>query len=434
MVTSSNAFNDYENLLENLDERFQDLVQVIPQEAPIIELVSGNFEAPIAEIVINDLEGLVESMPSVGAPTAEIAQINDLEEQPSSDILNEYESVMLAKLNQDPSSNIILEPNTEIQDAPSIEASVFGNLEEILSIPASDFEALYAQKTVDNLTIVYVQKVLEPIPSVVVGVSESSIIEIQQGLSNEDNFIQDLDEQFESGQQNLSESPIVEIQQGLSNEDNFIQDLDEQFEIGQQFLPTLSIAPNYEGAIYPYNFENLEYGAVDSTVTQLNQRFLESGEPVNLLEADSICETTRARCSCLPQWSYDADKDGVLSLFRGCIQTADARGRAWCAVDGDSCRNSPASEYVEKSRYDGPWDFCPKTCTLTRRSNCTTTVSDCRCRIRWEYEGLRQKGCTKPDGTSSYSWCLVRKGCKTAAGYLSTNNAQWDICQDECYE
>eukprot|EP01024_Parvocaulis_polyphysoides_P038263 TRINITY_DN3429_c0_g1_i1.p2 TRINITY_DN3429_c0_g1~~TRINITY_DN3429_c0_g1_i1.p2 ORF type:complete len:144 (-),score=5.08 TRINITY_DN3429_c0_g1_i1:38-469(-) len=131
MVTSSNAFNDYENLLENLDERFQDLVQVIPQEAPIIELVSGNFEAPIAEIVINDLEGLVESMPSVGAPTAEIAQINDLEEQPSSDILNEYESVMLAKLNQDPSSNIILEPNTEIQNAPSIEVSGFGNLEQI---------------------------------------------------------------------------------------------------------------------------------------------------------------------------------------------------------------------------------------------------------------------------------------------------------------
>eukprot|EP01025_Chloroclados_australasicus_P057025 TRINITY_DN709_c0_g1_i2.p1 TRINITY_DN709_c0_g1~~TRINITY_DN709_c0_g1_i2.p1 ORF type:complete len:1511 (+),score=187.72 TRINITY_DN709_c0_g1_i2:634-5166(+) len=178
--------------------------------------------------------------------------------------------------------------------------------------------------------------------------------------------------------------------------------------------------------------------AVPVVLTEgVRQRWYYNLGASEFIDTDSICDVSRAGCSCLPMWTYDADKDGKKSLFRGCIQTKDARGRAWCPVDPSTCREGalPASEGLSpKQRTETPWDFCPKTCTLTRRGICNKTVSGCTCRLRWTYEGLLQQGCTRPDGTPDFSWCVVRTNCTTPLGNLSAShdNLEWDICPQNC--
>eukprot|EP01025_Chloroclados_australasicus_P010028 TRINITY_DN1390_c0_g1_i3.p1 TRINITY_DN1390_c0_g1~~TRINITY_DN1390_c0_g1_i3.p1 ORF type:complete len:764 (+),score=45.12 TRINITY_DN1390_c0_g1_i3:1016-3307(+) len=169
----------------------------------------------------------------------------------------------------------------------------------------------------------------------------------------------------------------------------------------------------------------------------VRQRWYYSLGAAEFIDTGSVCDVSRAGCSCLPIWTYDADKDGKESVFRGCIQTKDARGRAWCPVDPNTCREGaiPASEGLSPDqRTQTPWDFCSKDCTLTRRGNCTTTLSGCRCRLRWTYEGLLQQGCTRPDGTVAFPWCVIREGCETALGYLSAeeHSIEWDICPLNC--
>eukprot|EP01024_Parvocaulis_polyphysoides_P044242 TRINITY_DN4071_c0_g2_i1.p1 TRINITY_DN4071_c0_g2~~TRINITY_DN4071_c0_g2_i1.p1 ORF type:complete len:452 (+),score=52.57 TRINITY_DN4071_c0_g2_i1:88-1356(+) len=195
--------------------------------------------------------------------------------------------------------------------------------------------------------------------------------------------------------------------------------------------PVKQVEQQKQDGDIPKNEEYQQSPIVNGT----HERYYWSYVAAQTVETESICNKSRAGCDCLPIWRYDADGDGIEAVFRGCIQTKDARNRAWCPVDRSTCRVPPVSEgHVKSSRTSIPWDVCPKACTRTRRGTCTSTINSCECRLRWFYDGLQQQGCTRPDGNSAFSWCIVRENCQSSVGFISppSMNREWDVCHQDC--
>eukprot|EP01024_Parvocaulis_polyphysoides_P030449 TRINITY_DN2767_c0_g2_i1.p1 TRINITY_DN2767_c0_g2~~TRINITY_DN2767_c0_g2_i1.p1 ORF type:complete len:337 (+),score=22.36 TRINITY_DN2767_c0_g2_i1:128-1138(+) len=147
-----------------------------------------------------------------------------------------------------------------------------------------------------------------------------------------------------------------------------------------------------------------------------------------------VCTTTSAGCSCLPQWAYDGNRDGISRAYYGCARTTGDSIGPWCPiVNSTSCTKGVPHTVKSGASSAQPWDYCDQSCAPPTSGSCNITVNGCNCKNVWEYDGIQQKGCTQPDADSAYSWCVVDVAdCEKPSGKLPKSDQWWDRCKDPC--
>eukprot|EP01024_Parvocaulis_polyphysoides_P028263 TRINITY_DN25564_c0_g1_i2.p1 TRINITY_DN25564_c0_g1~~TRINITY_DN25564_c0_g1_i2.p1 ORF type:complete len:422 (-),score=49.06 TRINITY_DN25564_c0_g1_i2:226-1491(-) len=154
-----------------------------------------------------------------------------------------------------------------------------------------------------------------------------------------------------------------------------------------------------------------------------------------IIEFEGPCSVTRSGCECLVEWTYDGDVDGVKVAYYGCAKTLDDQSDPWCPiVASDSCVTPPHSAQLG-GNYSS-WDYCQPKCQPPTQGSCDTTRRGCKCQQFWNYDGVQQQGCTRPDLDASNTWCVIEPetctGSEGPTGQLPSTQEFWDFCDPSC--
>eukprot|EP01026_Neomeris_dumetosa_P053543 TRINITY_DN47809_c0_g1_i2.p1 TRINITY_DN47809_c0_g1~~TRINITY_DN47809_c0_g1_i2.p1 ORF type:complete len:396 (-),score=52.74 TRINITY_DN47809_c0_g1_i2:409-1425(-) len=156
------------------------------------------------------------------------------------------------------------------------------------------------------------------------------------------------------------------------------------------------------------------------------------GAPPNF----DVCKESKSGCECQGQWTYDGDGDGTIRAYYGCARTVSDTVGPWCPiVDADACTKGQPHTVAQGAVTADPWDYCQPTCAPPTTGSCTKSVMGCSCKSNWEYDGMKQSGCTRPDADSVAAWCIVDENtCSEgqARGLLPDTDLWWDVCSEEC--